>query len=379
MRQMYLSSRLLNNPEGSVTKSRTNSRTERLLLSRLAFSRSAVSGLAAVLLVLASCTPALADSPTPTRTTLAAQAVTAAATGAGETLTATVVTTTGSPVSAGTVDFDLANGQSLGSAIVGADGTATLTLTRLPAATSTSVAGAGQLGITAVYNAPETAASAADPAAGATDPTTSAAESAAEYTGSRSAVTDVATPAATAPTPGFTVTANPTTLTVTPGAYGTSVLTVASVAGYTGSIQLSCSGLPAQVTCAFNPTQANLPANGTLLSTLQIATQAPSGTSTTSLLPRSTGIALALVFPGALALLTLGRRRRGMQMLGVVLLVTGTGLGLSGCSQRYDYLKHAPSIAVGTPPGTYPITIAVDGSQGSAVSETLITVSLVVQ
>jgi hypothetical protein len=359
MRQMYLSSRLSNISEGSVAKSRTALQTGRLLLA----------GLAAAVLVLAPCAQALADSAMPTRTTLTAQS---ADSGMGETLSATVVTATGSPVSTGTVDFDLANGQSLGAAIVQTDGTATLSLTKLPASTTTSVAGASQLGVTAVYNAPLPSASSAVAPAGAA----SAVE---EYTGSRSAVTNVATLAATPTTPGFLVTASPATLTVTPGTYGTTVLTVASVLGYAGSIQLSCSGLPAQVTCAFNPTQANLTANGTLQSTLQISTQAPSGTSTTSLLPRSTGIALALVFPGALALLAFGRRYRGIQMLSVMLLVVGTGLGLSGCSQRYDYLKHAPTIAEGTPAGTYTISIAVDGSQGSAVTETPLTIMLVVQ
>jgi hypothetical protein len=65
--------------------------------------------------------------------------------------------------------------------------------------------------------------------------------------------------------------------------------------------------------------------------------------------------------------------------LGIALLLTGAGLGLSGCSQRYGYLHHPPSTATGTSAGTYLINVAVDGSQGASAIEHDLTVSLVVQ
>ncbi|RRA48320.1 hypothetical protein [Acidipila sp. EB88] len=294
----------------------------------------------------------------PTRTTLVASAVDTGIR-TGETFTARVATSTGTPVTTGTVDFVLASGQSLGSAIVAADGTASLTVAQLPAATTKSVSGGGQLAVTANYNAATTA-----------------------LANSASVATAVATPAATTQLPDFTVTASQSTLTVTAGAYGTSVLTVTSVGGYTGSMELSCSNLPAQVTCAFNPTQQTLTANGTFVSTVEITTQAPSGTAS-SAIERHSALAMAMLFPGSLVLLGLAGRRRkgykGLQMLGVAMLLGGVGLGLSGCSQRYDYLKHAPSVATGTLPGTYPINVAVDGNVGSSVSEHDLTISLVVQ
>ena len=61
-----------------------------------------------------------------------------------------------------------------------------------------------------------------------------------------------------APAPSFTLSANPTSLSVAQGANGTSTITVTPVNGFTGSVTLSASGLPAGVTAAFttNPTIA---------------------------------------------------------------------------------------------------------------------------
>ncbi len=295
---------------------------------------------------------AQAAAPASTRTAVTASQSNGSGTGA-ETLTANVQTSTGNLVDAGTVDFLLQNGQSVGSAIVGTNGAATLVLHQLPQAGS-----AGQLTLTGVYHANSASGNFSD-----------------------SASAPVAIPSATTVTPDFTVTGNPTTVTTPVGSYGTTTITVTSVGGYSGSMEFSCSALPAQVTCAFNPTQQILAANGSFVSTLQLETQAASGEQG-SLLHHSGGIAMALAVPGALALLGLARRRRitgALPWLGTLLLLTGAGLGLSGCSQRYGYLHHPPPVATGTPTGTFPITVAVDGGSGASVIEHDLTVNLVVQ
>jgi hypothetical protein len=326
----------------------------------LAFARRIACGTAALAVLLASALPVQAATAMPTLTTLAA---TAAQSGSGVKLSATVKSIAGNAIDGGTVDFLLPDGQSLGSAIVSSDGAAVLSLNSLPAATSTALDGTKDVSVTAAYHAP----------AGSD-----------AYSDSNSAA--VAAPEATTQVPDFSVTGNPTTVTVKSGSYGTSILTVTSVAGYTGSIEFSCSNLPAQATCAFNPTQQTLAANGTFTSTLQISTQGTSGPQTSLLQGPGKGmgtVALALIFPGALLLIGFsGRRRklfRGASMLGIALLLTGAGLGLSGCSQRYGYLHHPPSTATGTSAGTYLINVAVDGSQGASAIEHDLTVSLVVQ
>ena len=314
-------------------------------------------GLAALLLAVPGVQAhALASGPAPTRTTLAAAPGTNPA---GTMLTATVATSTGTPVASGTVDFLLPNGQSLGSAVVAPNGTATLALKKLPAASTTGIAGTPQQAVTAAFHA-----------------------NSSTLADSGSVATEVTTPAATTQVPDFTVTGNPTTVTTPQGSYGTTAITVTSVGGYAGEIQFSCSDLPAQVTCAFNPTQQLLAANGSFVTTLELQTQSASGTASSAITP-STHLALALAVPGALVLFGLsGRRRkgfRGAQFLATALVLGGMGMGLSGCSQRYGYLKHPPPVAGGTPTGTFPITVAVDGSQGESVIENDVTISLVVQ
>lgn len=309
---------------------------------------------ASLLLLLPAAPAAHASDILPTRTTVAATRLG----DAGATLTATVTTATGSPVGGGTMDFVLANGQSLGSAQVNAAGTATLSLASLPAATTTGLDGGSVLPVAAEFHG------------------------AAGYSDSTSTAIPLATPAVTTAAPDFTLTGNPTTVTVKQGDYGTTAIAVTSVGGFTGPIQFSCQNLPAQVTCTFNPNQQTLAANGSFTTTLQLSTQAASGTASSAIETHST-LALAFAFPGALALIGfVGRRRRSlrhMQWLAIAFVAVGATLGLSGCSQRYGYLHHPPTVATGTPTGTYTIAVTVDGNQVSTVTEHVLDISLVVQ
>ncbi len=55
------------------------------------------------------------------------------------------------------------------------------------------------------------------------------------------------------PVPDFSLSANPTSLTINRGASGMSTITITRAGGFTGSVALSASGLPAGVTASFNP------------------------------------------------------------------------------------------------------------------------------
>jgi hypothetical protein len=85
-------------------------------------------------------------------------------------------------------------------------------------------------------------------------------------------------PPATA-TPNFSLSASPSSLTVTQGTSGSSTITVNPTGGFTGSVALSASGLPAGVTASFSP--ASTTGSSTL--TLTASSTATTGTATVTI------------------------------------------------------------------------------------------------
>jgi hypothetical protein len=74
----------------------------------------------------------------------------------------------------------------------------------------------------------------------------------------------------------YTLSASPGSLTIVQGKTGTSTITVNPTNGFTGSVSLSASGMPAGVTASFNPTSTT----GTSTLTLTVSSTAATGTST---------------------------------------------------------------------------------------------------
>jgi len=70
--------------------------------------------------------------------------------------------------------------------------------------------------------------------------------------------------------PDFTVSCTPSSHTVAQGESAVSTCTVISSFGYTGTVNLSCSGNPAGIGCAFSPTSVSPPADGSAASTLTL-------------------------------------------------------------------------------------------------------------
>jgi hypothetical protein len=263
--------------------------------------------------------------------------------------TAKVADVSANPVDSGTVSFETAKG-SIGSAVV-ENGMATLLVNNLPPATTS---------VTAVYHGN------------------------ASYSSSSAAVTAQADSSSL---PDFSVTATPTSLTLSPGAFGTVVVSITPLNGFSETVTLSCSGLPAASTCVFSPATL-IPTNGAVaISTLQIQTQGPSGTNGAIHAPdafsRSGRIAYAVVLPGMLALAGLGALRRrsglaGLRALGIVILLAASSLGLSSCAARYKYLHKPPAANPGIYPGTYTITLAAYATNGSSVTSHTLNLTLTV-
>jgi hypothetical protein len=80
-------------------------------------------------------------------------------------------------------------------------------------------------------------------------------------------------------TPNFTLSASPSSLSVTQGSSGNSTITVTPSGGFTGSVSLSASGLPAGVTATFGTN----PTTSTSVVTLSASSTATTGTSTVTI------------------------------------------------------------------------------------------------
>jgi hypothetical protein len=261
------------------------------------------------------------------------------------TVTANIADSVGNRATDGIVTFENAKGASLGSAFVN-NGQATLTLDQ-----QTS----GQ--VYAVYSGSQ---------------------------GFRASTAQAQLTAdATSTLPDFSVTANPTSLSLSPGQYGTVVLTITPLNGFQNMVTLSCSGNPGTTNCIFSPATLT-PVNGAAVtSSLQITTTAASGAKL-DWPGGGSHIAYAIALPGLLALAGIGaiRRRSGLNtftILGVAALLAAGTLGLSGCAQRYDYLHHPPSGNPGTAAGTYTITVAAYSTNGASVTSHTLNLALTVK
>ena len=173
------------------------------------------------------------------------------------------------------------------------------------------------------------------------------------------------------PAPDFSVTAGQAMLTIASGQTGTVALQVMPVGGLTGSLTVSCSGLPAHASCSLGqPLQVGESGNP-VSAQLQIAT----GMSTVAgavvpaepMLPggAKVGSALALV-----ALGLLGRRRRALWVsLLCVATLAGAGLLMEGCgASRAASPAQASTNAA---PGTYSLTVTLSATGSAAIAHSV--------
>jgi Bacterial Ig-like domain (group 3)/MBG domain (YGX type) len=291
----------------------------------------------------ATATQSFQVTPAPTTTSLSGPAN--AAFGASVTLTATVTSTAGTP--AGSVTFY--NGStSLGVGTLNGSGVATLSTTALPAGTDTAIA---------TYAA------------------------AGNLAGSSSSGTLTITIAPVKPAGAYTLAASPTSLTIAAGGSGKTTLTFTPSGGYSGTISLSCSNLPANASCAFAQSQVTLAGGNqsvnsglTINTTMQTAgKRVPSHGSQSPFSPAL----FALVFwcPGGLTgLVVLARRRKLLKtrrLWHLCLLLAGAwalAAGLSGCGMS-GYVANVT-------PGTSQVTVVATGTSGSVVTTQTVTLTI---
>ena len=164
------------------------------------------------------------------------------------------------------------------------------------------------------------------------------------------------------PMPRFSLTVTPNPLNILVNTAGVATVTTTDIEGFSQPVQLTCSGLPAETTCAF--TQSLLPATGG--STQVTLTPAPPHNCkvATAELPAPTGpgsgLWLAVV---GLTLLFARRRRRLLQGLTLAVALFFLPV-INGCGNCTD---------LGVLPGAYSITIT-----GTSTGTPVLTSSVVV-
>ena len=172
--------------------------------------------------------------------------------------------------------------------------------------------------------------------------------------------------------PAFTLAATPGSINVSVGQQAVATLTLASNATFSGTVNLACSGLPANASCAVNPASVTLSGASSLNATLIIGTTV----SKASIAANSRGPLLPLSGLGGLSLAGLlccfGRRRLPRVVglvIGVFLLIAAVQ-GLSGCGSSSP-VKTAPK-------GTYTVIVTATPATSSVAAQTA-TVSVTLQ
>ncbi len=175
----------------------------------------------------------------------------------------------------------------------------------------------------------------------------------------------------------FTLAASSSTVTVTASQPGTAMLSLASQNSFSGTVSLSCSGLPIDSACSFTPATLNLASSGTGSVTVSIA-EVSSPTSPNPYNANrgpwaNSGVAVAFLGPlGVLALA--GFRRRSWLLRGSLLAMIAVSLTLvvSGCSSSYK------SPMTTTPPTGTPTTaqVMVNATSGTITHSVPLSVTL---
>ena len=88
---------------------------------------------------------------------------------------------------------------------------------------------------------------------------------------------------------------------------------------------------------------------------------------------------LAVLLPGVFGLGLLGRKRKVLSRVALVVLMGPVSLlGATACNARYKYLNHPPTANEGTPTGDYTLTVWAQTSDGVSASEQFTTLGLTV-
>ena len=153
-------------------------------------------------------------------------------------------------------------------------------------------------------------------------------------------------------TPSFALSSTTPTLSLSQGASGSVVVTAVADSTFSGVVQLTCTGAPAEVSCTASPASLTLVPGQSSDASIFIATTPPNNTNQAAGKSPLTGPLGGVTLAGLVFLLWPGRRRRSkyLSILAFVALAL-TSLGaLSGCGASGD--KYPGTVA-----GNYTLTV----------------------
>jgi hypothetical protein len=183
----------------------------------------------------------------------------------------------------------------------------------------------------------------------------------------------------------YTVTATPSGTTVTAGNKATYTITATPTNGFNQVVLLSCSGIPQDTTCYFNPPALTLSGTGTASSTLTITTTAQSSLfrlrPPRGIPPGYRGWKLLITLLTLLIAIGAGLSRTGLwrhpqvrlALLFAALVLVALG---AGCQNYVNPININP-VVTGTPSGTFNIAITGTlGNNNGVTRTTFITMSV---
>jgi hypothetical protein len=170
--------------------------------------------------------------------------------------------------------------------------------------------------------------------------------------------------------PAFSLSGTPATLSVTASATGIVTLNLTANATFSGSVTLSCSGMPSNGSCSINPGSVLLAAGASSAATLVISTSTAHAELNRSTDPWRTPAASLATLLGVIFV-----RRRRVRMLAVlgVGLMLSFGAMFTGCSNNNNG-SSGPTVKA----GTYTLTVTATPPTGSAASAQTLQVNLTV-
>jgi hypothetical protein len=203
------------------------------------------------------------------------------------------------PGCGGTPDFSLSASPTSVSVTQGGSGSSTVTVNPIGGFTGSVTLSASGLpaGVTASFGTnPTTSTSTVTFSASSTATTGTSTVTITGTSGSLTHTTTVSLTVTAPAQPDFSLSASPTSVAVTQGGTGSSTITVNKVNGFTGSVTLSASGLPAGVTASFgtNPTTSTSVLTFTASSTATVGTATVTVTGTSGTLTHTTTVSLTV-------------------------------------------------------------------------------------